>query len=309
MTSSDHISRARAVLLEDEVIRRGMKLRRSGAELFGPCPVCGGTDRFSVHVRKRVFNCRQCGVGGDVIRFVQHLDGCDFTSAITTLAGDTVRPAPKPVLTTRRDDSADEELRRLEQAEEIWRTSSPLGPDAVIYFLKRGISINDVLEHGGLRFHPRCPWGDGATPAIVGRFTTALTNEPRGVWRRPLTGEKPKTLGPMAACVIRLWPDEAVEQGIVIGEGVETCLSAATRITHRGTLLQPAWAACVANNLERFPVLSGIEALTILVDHDASGTGQKAAAACTARWSAAGREVTRLTPKAAGADFNDLVLA
>ena len=180
--------------------------------------------------------------------------------------------------------------------------------------MKRGININDVPEHGGLRYHARCPWQGGTTPAIVGRFTTALGNEPRGIWRRPLSGEKPMTLGPMAGCVIRLWPDEAVEQGLVLGEGVETTLAAATVITHRGTLLQPAWAACSAGSLERFPVLSGIEALTILVDHDHADprgrhAGQEAAAACAARWSAAGREVIRLTPKIVGADFNDVVLS
>jgi len=113
----------------------------------------------------------------------------------------------------------------------------------------------------------------------------------------------------MADCVIRLWPDEAVEQGLVIGEGVETVLGAATRVMYRGTLLQPAWAVCSANNLGNFPILPGIEALTVLVDHDAGGTGQNAAAECAARWSAAGREVTRLTPNTVGADFNDVVLS
>jgi phage/plasmid primase-like uncharacterized protein len=315
MISTADIERARAVPIEDEVARRGVKLRRSGAELVGPCPLCGGTDRFSVHVKKQVFNCRGCAVGGDVIKLVQHLDGCDFATAIETLVGNTARAQVQvksaPV---QRDDDDDEQL-RLEQADKIWRSSSPLGPDAVIYFLKRGISINDVPGHGGLRYHARCPWRPGATtPAIIGRFTTSIGNEPRGIWRRPLTGEKPMTLGPMAGCCIRLWSDEAVEQGLVVGEGVETCLSAATRITHKGTLLQPAWAACVAGNLERFPVLSGIEALTILVDHDHADArgrraGQEAADACAARWSAAGREVTRLTPKALGADFNDVVLS
>jgi phage/plasmid primase-like uncharacterized protein len=315
MIPAADIERARAVKLEDEIVRRGLKLKRAGVELCGPCPACGGTDRFSVHIKKQVFNCRGCAIGGDVIKLVQHVDGCDFATAISTLAGDTARAqvqvklAPVP-----HDERDDDEQLRLEQADQIWRSSAPLGPDATVYFLKRGININDVPGHGGLRYHARCPWQSGTTPAIVGRFTTALSNEPRGIWRRPLTGDKPKTLGLMAGCVIRLWPDEAVEQGLVVGEGVETVLSAATRITHRGTLLQPAWAACVAGNLERLPVLSGIEALTIIVDNDHADArgrraGQEAAAACAARWSAAGREVIRLTPKTLGADFNDVVLS
>jgi phage/plasmid primase-like uncharacterized protein len=306
MISADDIARARSVLLEHEIARRGIKLKRAGTELVGPCAVCGGADRFGINARKQIWNCRQCSVGGDIIKLVEHIDGLSFKEAIATLAGRTVRAAPRPA-PARRDDGDDDDQRRLEQADSIWRSSSSLGPDAISYFAKRGINIHDVQEHGGLRFHAHCPWQGGTTPAIVGRFTTALSNEPRGIWRRSISGEKPMTLGPMSGCVIRLWPDEAVEQGLVIGEGVETVLSAATRITHRGTLLQPAWAACVAGNLERFPVLSGIEALTILVDHDVSGAGQTAAGKCAERWSEAGGEVIRLTPKIVGRDFNDVV--
>jgi Toprim domain len=202
----------------------------------------------------------------------------------------------------------------VDRAKAIWRETSPLGREAITYFANRCIDINQVPEHGGLRFHPRCEWpGNITKPCIIGRFTTALSNEPRGILRRPITGEKAIALGPMGGCVIRLWPDEAVEQGLVIGEGVETVLSAATRIWHRGTLLQPAWAVCVANNLKNFPIVPGIEALTVLVDNDRPDrhdrrAGQDAAAECAARWSAAGREVIRLRPKALGADFNDVVL-
>src|SRR5947207_114445 len=89
-----------------------------------------------------------------------------------------------------------------------------------------------------------------------------------------------KTLGPNAGCVIRLWPDEAVERGLVIGEGIETMLAATTRIQHRGTLLTPAWATGDAGHLEKFPILPGIEALTELVDHDENGNGQRATAEC-----------------------------
>jgi putative DNA primase/helicase len=107
--------------------------------------------------------------------------------------------------------------------------------------------------------------------------------------------------------VIRLWPDDAVETGLVLGEGVETTLAAATRIEHRGTLLQPAWAAGSAGNISSFPVLSGIEALTILVDNDAAG--ERAADQCRARWGAVSREVTLLKPNIANTDFNDVVLS
>src|SRR5262249_34712135 len=78
--------------IQDEVARRGLKLRRSGQELIGPCPACGGTDRFSINTRNQVSNCRGFG-GGDVIALVQHLDGCDFKAAVRTL-GIEERPSP-----------------------------------------------------------------------------------------------------------------------------------------------------------------------------------------------------------------------
>lgn len=43
-----------------EVIAKSLGLKRKGSEYCGPCPLCGGKDRF--HVRKDgVFGCRQCG--------------------------------------------------------------------------------------------------------------------------------------------------------------------------------------------------------------------------------------------------------
>jgi phage/plasmid primase-like uncharacterized protein len=299
---------ARAVRIETEIERRKIKLKGK-KELSGPCPLCGGFDRFSINTKKQVFHCRGCAVGGNVIKLVQHLDGISFADAVAKLAGNTTRVKATPQANPAKRDDGDDGRRKLLLADEIWCAATPIGSTAVAYFAKRGIDINDVPDHGGLRFHPRCPWEGGTAACIVGRFTTAISNEPRGIWRRPIRGEKPKSLGPMAGCVIRLWPDEAVEQGLVLGEGVETVLSAATNITHRGTLLQPAWAACSAGNLENFPVLSGIEALTLMVDNDRSGAGQKAAARCAARWSEAGREVIRLTPKIVGADFNDVVIS
>jgi predicted P-loop ATPase len=80
------IAKARAVKIEDELARRGFKLRGT-IERSGPCPVCGGDDRFSINTKKQIFNCRGCGKGGDVIALAQFLDGGDFTAACATLAG------------------------------------------------------------------------------------------------------------------------------------------------------------------------------------------------------------------------------
>jgi phage/plasmid primase-like uncharacterized protein len=305
MIPATDIEYARRIAIEDEIDRRGIKLKPRGAERVGPCSVCGGHDRFSINIRKQVFNCRGAG-GGDVIALVQHLDGCDFVTAITTLSGSDPRKQTPPAKATVRDD---DELHNLDLAEAIWRETLPLGPEAVAHFVRRCIHINHVPEQGGLRFHPHCRWPGRITkPCIIGRFTTALGNEPRGIWRRPISGEKAIALGPMSGCVIRLWPDEAVEHGLVVGEGVETVLATATRFAHRGTLFRPAWACCTAGNLGNLPIMSGIEVLTVLVDNDASGTGQKEAAKCAARWRAAGREVARFTTNSFGTDFNDLVM-
>ena len=85
------IERARVIRIEDEVARRNIELCGRGADRCGPCPVCGGDDRFSVHSGKQVFNCRGCNVGGDIIALVQHLDGVDVKTAVYTLTG-----GPKP---------------------------------------------------------------------------------------------------------------------------------------------------------------------------------------------------------------------
>jgi hypothetical protein len=90
-TPRDHeerVERARAVRIEDEIARRGIKLKKSAkSEREGPCPICGGKDRFSINTAKQVFNCRQCGKAGDIIDMVMALDGSAFNDAVETLTG------------------------------------------------------------------------------------------------------------------------------------------------------------------------------------------------------------------------------
>src|SRR5262245_10122945 len=211
-------------------------------------------------------------------------------------------------------DEERERARRLRLVERIWDEAVPIASTAgELYFRKprheggRNIDITLAPDCGGLRWHPKCLWGNGSTSCVIARYTDAITGVPRGSWRRPITGEKPKALGPIGGCVIRLWPDDAISTGLVLGEGIETVLAAALNVPHCGTLLQPAWAAGCADGMANFPVPAGIETLTLLVDNDTNGVGQGAAAECSRRWTAAGREVIRLTPREPGEDFNDIV--
>jgi Toprim domain-containing protein len=103
--------------------------------------------------------------------------------------------------------------------------------------------------------------------------------------------------------VIKLWP---AGPHLVVGEGLETTLAAATRIPYGGAPLRPAWAAVSAGGMSKLPLIAGVEHLIILVDHDVEG--QAAAKRCMERWTCANRSVLRLTPKRAGIDFNDLIM-
>ena len=62
-------------------------LVRAGGELVGPCPGCGGKDRFGINVRKGVFLCRRCDAKGDQIALVQLVLGLDFPAALEWLVG------------------------------------------------------------------------------------------------------------------------------------------------------------------------------------------------------------------------------
>lgn len=94
MDLQEWVERARQVPIESEITRRHITLKRSGAERIGPCPKCGGKDRFSINVVQNVWNCRQCkpdDISGDVIGLVEWLDDCGFDAACETL---THEPRP-----------------------------------------------------------------------------------------------------------------------------------------------------------------------------------------------------------------------
>lgn len=183
-----------------------------------------------------------------------------------------------------------DEQTRIDRAASLWAETVPLADTlAERYLTSRGLSyVGDEI-----RFHP----GRRMMVAII---TDAFTGEPCGVHRTFLNAEgnriEKKMLGRAKGAVVRISADEDVTTSLAIAEGIETALAVPFR---------PVWACLSAGTMRNFPVLSGLEALTIFADNDASGTGLSAARECAERWSEAGCEVTIRMMDKVGADYAD----
>ncbi len=255
---------------------------------------CGTGDLFDV--------IQQIRGGGfiDALRFSASVLGIDDATTTILLPR---RPQPPP----RRKP---EGKRWSGSAEGLWTSCMPLSGVALDYLHARNCAIPP--EDGDLRWHPDLPHHrtGRSGPALVARVTDAVTNEPMTLHRTwIMPGGRKADFDPprmwlaghqKGGGVVRLWPDEEVTLGLGIGEGIETALSAALGFT-------PVWSALDAGNLEIFPVLDGVEALTIFADNDEAG--HRAANQCAVRWLEAGREVRSWSASQAGLDFNDWVVA
>jgi phage/plasmid primase-like uncharacterized protein len=302
---ADTVQAAAAVRLEDELARRGVRVK-GRIELAGPCPVCGGTDRFAINIRKQIWNCRQCRIGGNVIDLVRHIDGCSFVDAVALLAGNSPRgraiskPAPKP-----------DDRERTADALSIWREArDPRGTLAACYFAHRSLELPNEAAGEAIRFDSACPFGGARTPAMVALVRDVVTDEPKAIHRTALDETGNKTfidgkdrlaLGPVGGGAVKLTANENVTLCLGIGEGIETALS--MRLA-REFGASPIWALLSAGQVARFPVLGGVEALWIAVDHDKAGI--EAAHTCAHRWKATGRDVFLIRSKTEGDDLNDL---
>ena len=85
--SPDTIERVRQAADIVEIVSAHTDLRRQGARWVGLCPFHEErTPSFSVDPGAKLYHCFGCGVGGDVIRFVEEKDGIGFPEAIEMLA-------------------------------------------------------------------------------------------------------------------------------------------------------------------------------------------------------------------------------
>jgi putative DNA primase/helicase len=171
---------------------------------------------------------------------------------------------------------------------------------------QRRLDLPDDIAGRVVRFHGACIWGGERRPCMLTAFRSIADDRLVAVHRTLLSDDGRKLdrrmLGPVAGAAIKIDDDTDVERGLTIGEGFETCLAG------RALGFRPVWALGSAGAIGDFPVLSGIEALTILAETDDSGTNARAAKACRDRWLSAGRELIIATPRVVG-DMNDAWLS
>lgn len=220
MQDDPRLQEAQSIPIEEVASRLAVDgLTRLGRERTGPCPRCGGTDRFSINTLKQVWHCRHgCsdGLGADGIGLVRLVMNCDFRAALDYLCG-AADISIDPEERARRERVREQERRKQEdraawhrrrailRAREIWSECRPAaGSPVTDYLEQRGIRLHWLPSMPpALQYHPALPymvqdhrnggeWVEAHRgPAMVAAVTDA-ENRVVGVHRTWLDPRRPK---------------------------------------------------------------------------------------------------------------------
>ncbi|MGU3541031.1 DUF7146 domain-containing protein [Methylobacterium sp. A54F] len=224
------------------------------------------------------------------------------------------RPDPREVA---RQERAREQQRVAREAEarikaervvRIWREAErdPRGSLVERYLAEHRKLILPLGVCGhAVRFHPAGPWEGERVPMMLCAFRDLRTDEVVGLHRTrldPVTGAKVgrKMLGRALGAAVKLTPDAEVIAGLALAEGIESGLAGMT------LGFRPMWAAGSVSGIAAFPVLPGVEALTVCAETGDSGASAAAVEQVGSRWCDAQREVLVVTPRVTG-DLNDAI--
>ena len=271
----------------------------------GPCPVCGGTDRFRFDDKdgSGSWICNQCG-SGDGLELVKRFRGVDFLGACALIDPEIGTSELEPP----RDELDQEQVRRsMIQLGERAEAVSHLDP--VHRYLARRLGDNFTVP-SGIRTLRSCLFKDGERlsyhPAMLASVRD-LGGRAVALHRTYLTpdGHKAdvpqvrKVIGKLPdGCAVRLF-DPAHTMGIA--EGIETALSASALYGI------PVWAALNSGRLKTWEPPPETLEVIVFGDNDPNCDGQEAAFALGKRLN---RTITAqvVIPDIPGTDWNDVLL-
>jgi DNA primase len=138
-----------------EVISAHTDLRRSGTRYTGLCPFHDErSPSFSVDPTEKLYHCFGCGVGGDVIKFVEEKEGLPFPEAVEALADrygvELEREAEDPRAEEQRKQRGrlTELLERTAGFYETFLRDAPQAAKAREYLAGRGLSDQALADFG-----------------------------------------------------------------------------------------------------------------------------------------------------------------
>jgi len=247
----------------------------------GPCPVCGGQDRFRFDNKngRGDFYCNQCGAG-DGFKLIMGVFGLPFAEArkrVIELAGisaDVVRDLPARTAAIIEAEPIAKPTQRVLQ---LLRETCPVEDCEPVRRYLAGRSLWPLPAGHRLRAHASVEyWEDrqsiGRFPALVAAVRDASHDlvtvhvtylEPRGC---KLEGHEPrKILSSMKGRVACAVPLMAHGDTLGIAEGIETALSAS--VLHE----VPTWAALNTALLQKFEPPTNVKKLIVFADRDVAG--------------------------------------
>ena len=135
-------------------ISKYVSLNRKGGTYWACCPFHHEkTPSFAVNQQGQFFHCFGCGVGGDVIKFVEMIEGVDFVDAVKILSKNAGMEMP----TFQQDEQYVKKQKHLAVLQEICRQSaiyynkilnSPRGKKGYEYLSGRGVTQSTITKLG-----------------------------------------------------------------------------------------------------------------------------------------------------------------
>ena len=266
----------------------------------GPCPMCGGKDRFRFDDKdgSGSWICNGCG-SGDGFKLLIAVTGKPFKELAAELdkqCGNYSQEEAKPV------DDGRKMIRRIAQG---LKPAGEITPVAA-YLRSRGIRrVPDEY----LRYHPSVwHWEESRnSPAMVAALRDCTGRvkgyHPTFISERgeKITEGKARmyTKGSTGDCAIRLAP---VAEHIGLAEGIETALSVTALYN------VPCWATGDTVRMGKFKVPEGVKEISIFADIDHNYAGEVAAFALASRLTREGYVANVYQHCPRGTDYNDLLL-
>ena len=264
----------------------------------GPCPSCGGTDRFQYTDKfgEGNYHCRHCGAGGG-FKLLQAALGLDFATALRQVESCVGAPAPAPGAPPAAAEPSAQRMRRL--AQRLWDEALPVQPGDEVdcYLRRRGLHLRHapgvLRRHPALGYYEKNAAGRACKvadyPAMLaciqgpdGHAVTLHRTYLKDGEKAPVPDARKVLSAGINGAAIRLC-EPAHE--LAVAEGIETALA-----VHLATG-KPAWAAVSAGNLEKLWLPEGVRQVCIYADNDADGGFEGQACAY-----ALARRLTRSTP-------------